>query len=163
MPQLDPTWFASQLFWLFICFVTLYVVLARVILPPIMGIVAQRAQTLEQNIAQAEKFRIEATRAQQNYERALAQSREMSQTLISEVLAGNKQHAEATEKAMAVETNKKLAEARAKIAARKQEILVSLTPAAAEFTSMIADKIVLQPTNPDHASSAVMHIIKAKG
>ena len=163
MPQLDPTWFASQLFWLFLCFVTLYTLLARVILPGITGIVGQRTGTLAENLSKAEIFRAEAERAQQDYESALAQSREMSQSLIAEVIAESKLHAEKTEKALAVETAKKIADGRARITARKHELIGTLTPAAAEFAAMIAEKIVAQPVNKDHASSAVMNLIKAKG
>lgn len=163
MPQLDPTWFASQLFWLFVCFVTLYVVLSKVVLPPILGIVGQRTQTISGNIADAEKFRADAASAQRDYESALAQSREMSQALIAEVLAENKAHAEATEKALAEETAKKLAEARSRINNRKLELVQTLTPTAAEFAGMIAEKILSQPVNKDHTSRAVMDLIKAKG
>ncbi len=163
MPQLDPTWFASQLFWLFVCFVALYVVLSRVILPPILSIVGQRTQTITTNISQAESFRSEAARAQQDYEQALAQSREMSQSLIAEVLAENKKHAEVAEKKLGGEIVNKLAEARARINGRKHELIGTLTPAAAEFAGMIAEKIVAQPVNQDHASRAVMDLIKAKG
>lgn len=163
MPQLDPTWFASQLFWLFLSFVTLYVLLARVVLPPIMGIVGLRSQTIGGNIAQAERSREEAARAQQGYESALAQSREMAQKLMAEVLAENKRHAETTEKALAAEVAKKLADARARINARKQELITSLTPAAAEFAGMIAEKIVGQPVNEGRASGTVINLIKAKG
>ena len=163
MPQLDPTWFASQLFWLFVCFVTLYVVLSRVILPPILGIVGQRTQTIANNVAKAEAFRIEAERAQQDYEQALAQSRDMSQTLIAEVLAENKKHAEVAEKKLAGEIVVKMTEGRSRINGRKHEIIASLTPAAAEFAGMIAEKIVAQPVNQDLASRAVMDLIKAKG
>lgn len=163
MPQLDPTWFASQLFWLFLCFVTLYVLLARVILPPILGIVGLRTGTIEGNIAKAESSRAEAERAQQDYESALAQSREMAQSLIAEVLAENKKHAEETEKALAVEIARKVADGRARIEARKHELIGTLTPAAAEFAGMIAEKVLAQPVNTDRASSAVMNLIKAKG
>ena len=50
MPQLDPTWFASQLFWLAITFVTLYVVLSRFVLPPLLEIIARRAQTAQDDM-----------------------------------------------------------------------------------------------------------------
>lgn len=163
MPQLDPTWYASQLFWLFICFVALYVVLARVILPPIMGIVGQRKQTLEQNIAQAEKFRAEAAHAQQDYERALGQSREMAQALINEVLEENKKHAEKTMHSLDAEIAKKLKEASTHIEGKKHELFATLTPAAAEFAGMIAEKITQKPVSNERASGAVLNAIKTKG
>ena len=60
MPQLDPTWFASQLFWLAITFAVLYTVLARAVLPPLQNIVARREGTIEGDIASAEALKEQA-------------------------------------------------------------------------------------------------------
>lgn len=162
MPQLDPTWFASQLFWLAACFTLLYVLLSRVILPPLSGIVDRRAHTISSDISAADKAKNAAERARQDYNHTLAQSREMAQQLIHEVLEENKRRMEEAMRALDVEIARKLDEATARINTRKHELLASLTPAAAEFAAMIAEKITQKPVNQDQASSIVMDMIKHK-
>ena len=63
MPQLDPTWFASQLFWLAVTFVMIYVILAKMALPPLMEIIERRKQTVEGDISQAQTLKSQAEQA----------------------------------------------------------------------------------------------------
>lgn len=163
MPQLDPTWFASQLFWLFVCFTLLYVLLSQLILPPIKATLERRATATDGDIAAAEQARDLAARARQDYEQTLAQSREMAHALINEVLEENKRHAEATLRELDVEIGKKLQEATMKMDAKKHELFAELTPATAEFTSMIAHKLTHKNITAESAGGAVMEIIKIKG
>ncbi len=162
MPQLDPTWFASQIFWLAVCFTLLYLLLARVILPPLGKTMERRANTLSGDLEAAETAKNLAERARQDYDHTLAQSREMAQALMNEVLEENKVHAEATLKALDVEVGKKLAEAAQRIGNKKLELLNALTPAAAEFAAMIAEKITLKPVSQEQASREVIERLKNK-
>lgn len=162
MPQLDPTWFASQIFWLAVSFTLLYLLLSRAVLPSLSGIIERRASTVSGDLAAADVAKNMADQAQRDYEKTLASSREMAQALIHEVLEENKQHAEKTLAAMDVEVAKKVHEAQSRINNKKHELLASLTPAAAEFAAMIAEKITLKPVSPDQASRAVMDLLKIK-
>ena len=71
MPQLDPTSFSSQLFWLTVSFVALYMLLARFLLPRVKSLLEMRAKTIESDIEQAERLKSEAERASEQYEKAL--------------------------------------------------------------------------------------------
>ena len=87
MPQLDPSSFGSQLFWLAICFVTLYVVMAVVVLPRITQTLAARADQMEGDLAQAEALRDKAEAALAAYEEALAQARTRALGLAQDMRA----------------------------------------------------------------------------
>ena len=63
MPQLDPSTFGSQLFWLLVCFGALYLVLSFIVIPRIDKTLAARAETLEGNLAEAENLRVQAEAA----------------------------------------------------------------------------------------------------
>lgn len=162
MPQLDPTWFASQIFWLAVCFTLLYVLLSRAVLPKLGGIIERRADTVSGDLASAEVAKNMAQQAQQDYEQTLAQSREMAQGLINEVMEENKEHAEKTLRAMDAEVAKKLTEAHNRITNKKHELLASMTPVAAEFAAMLAEKITMKPVSADTASRVVMDMLKIK-
>lgn len=75
MPQLDTTTYSSQLFWLVICFVALYCILAYFLVPKISRIIEKRDAIREHNINTASTYREEAEGLLADYERLLEQTR----------------------------------------------------------------------------------------
>ena len=57
MPQLDPEFWVSQIFWLIITFGILYIVLSKFILPKISSNLELRKSQIQENIETAEKQR----------------------------------------------------------------------------------------------------------
>ena len=57
MPQLNPEFWVSQIFWLTITFAILYVVLSKLILPKISANLELRKSEIQENIEAAEKQR----------------------------------------------------------------------------------------------------------
>ena len=57
MPQLDPEFWISQIFWLTITFSFLYIVLSKFILPKISSNLELRKSQIQENIETAEKQR----------------------------------------------------------------------------------------------------------
>ena len=57
MPQLNPEFWISQIFWLTLTFGTLYIVLAKLILPKISANLELRKSQIQENIEAAEKQR----------------------------------------------------------------------------------------------------------
>jgi F-type H+-transporting ATPase subunit b len=161
MPQLDPTWFASQLFWLSITFTVLYFVLARIVLPPLQHIVARREGTIEGDIAMAETLKAEAETARQDYERTLTEARDRAQQLINDVMADHKAKAEASNKDMDAQITAKLDEATRRINAKKKELTDALAPATEELTSLIVEKLTHRNTAKDKIGSVITQLFKA--
>ena len=56
MPQFDLTTYSSQIFWLILCFIALYLFFAFIIIPRIAGIIGEREQIIEGNKNYAEKI-----------------------------------------------------------------------------------------------------------
>jgi F-type H+-transporting ATPase subunit b len=74
-PAFDPTWFASQLFWLAVFFLGMYFALSRSILPKLEGTLAQRANTLSADLDEAARLNNQSVEAQKALELRLAQAR----------------------------------------------------------------------------------------
>lgn len=79
MPQLDPTSFPSQLFWLGVCFLVLYLLLSYIALPKISQVLEAREQSLEEKINTASTYREQAENLLAEYEEILKQAREKAQ------------------------------------------------------------------------------------
>ena len=57
MPQLNPEFWISQIFWLTLTFGILYIVLSKIILPKISANLALRKSQIQENSETAEKKR----------------------------------------------------------------------------------------------------------
>jgi len=75
MPQLNPEFWISQIFWLTITFGTLYVVLSKFILPKISANLELRKSQILENIEAAEKKREESEIKIKEYEEIIQNSK----------------------------------------------------------------------------------------
>jgi F-type H+-transporting ATPase subunit b len=141
MPQLDPSTFGTQLFWLGICFVTLYLVMAVIVLPRIAGTLNARSSQLDDDLAEAEKLRAQAEAALAAYEEALADARSRALTLAQEIRA----EVQAETDRQKAELDAKLAEqaqaADAAMAKARDAAMSGLRDAASDIVGEVMDAI----------------------
>ncbi|MGE0753824.1 MAG: F0F1 ATP synthase subunit B' [Alphaproteobacteria bacterium] len=141
MPQLDPTWFASQLFWLLVTFVVLYVVMSKLVLPPLLDVMSLRKDTMESDLGAAQTMKTQAEDAKAQYEKALTEARARSLAVMDEAMKAHKAQAEAATRAMDAQVSAKLREAETRIRAKKDELKANLGPVATELSQSIASKL----------------------
>ena len=60
MPQLDPSTFATQLFWLFLTFTALFLIAWKVALPRMTEVLNTRQERIEGDLEKAETLKAEA-------------------------------------------------------------------------------------------------------
>ena len=141
MPQLDPSTFGSQLFWLLVCFGALYLVLSFIVIPRISNTLAARAETLEGDLAEAEKLRGQAETALKAYEDALAEARSRALSLAQEMRA----EVQAETDRQKAELDSKLAEqaaaADAALMKSRDAAMAGLKDAAAELVGDVIEAI----------------------
>ncbi|MCV6598681.1 MAG: F0F1 ATP synthase subunit B' [Mangrovicoccus sp.] len=87
MPQLDFSTFPNQIFWLIIALIAIYLILTRVALPRIASVLADRQGAITSDIAAAEELKLKAVEAEQAYEKALADARAESASIIGKARA----------------------------------------------------------------------------
>ena len=83
-PPFQKETFASQLFWLVICFAALYVMVSKLILPRVGTIIAERRDRIAGDLAEAGRMKDEADGAVAAYEKALADARARAQAIAAE-------------------------------------------------------------------------------
>jgi F-type H+-transporting ATPase subunit b len=76
MPQLDTSTFPSQLFWLGVCFLTLYFILSFVAVPKITRVFERRDEAIAAQINKASTYREQAEDLLADYEKTLADARD---------------------------------------------------------------------------------------
>src|SRR6266498_2133815 len=112
-PPFQKDTFPSQLFWLALTFIALYVIMARIALPQIGAIFQARRDRIGGDLAEAQKLKSES-------EAALAAYR----------------------KALESELNAKLAEAERTIAATKSAAMANVHTIAAEAAAAIVERLI---------------------
>ena len=75
MPQLDPTYWASQAFWLILVFTILYISIARFYLPKIKENLDNRENKIKEDLDAANKFKNLSELKLQEYEKTLEDSK----------------------------------------------------------------------------------------
>src|SRR5713226_4107678 len=79
-PPFDAHSFASQLIWLALTFIALYLLMSRVALPRIGSILEERRRHIEADLAEAQRLKGDSDAAIAAYEKALADARGRAQT-----------------------------------------------------------------------------------
>ena len=60
MPQLDPEYWPSQVFWLIIIFVIIYILISKIFIPKIKGSIDMREDKIRKDLEEAKTFREQA-------------------------------------------------------------------------------------------------------
>lgn len=130
MPQLDTSTWDNQIAWLLITLVVIYFVLARVVIPRVASVLAERSGTITNDLAAAEELKQKALEAEKAYDAALANARTEAAKIVAEAKADiQKDLDKATAKADA-EIAAKAAESEAKIAEIRAGAMESVTEVA---------------------------------
>ena len=160
-PPFQKDTFASQIVWLVITFVALYLLISRIAIPRINGIFEDRAKRIEGDFATAQRAKEEAEAALAAYEKALADARNRAQAIGTEIR--DKLNAEAEEKRKALESqlNAQLAEAEKTIGSTKASAMTNVRGIAVDAASAIVERLIgIAPPAPAVAA-AVDDALKA--
>lgn len=160
-PPFNPTTFASQLFWLVIAFVVLYVLMAKVALPRVGGIIESRQKRIADDLAGAASLKAESDAAIAAYEKALAEARARAQAIANETRDKQAAAADATRKRLEGELNAKLAEAEKTIAATKQAAMLNVRGIAADATKAIVERLIGKAPTDSAVDAAVADALKS--
>ena len=141
LPQFDLTSFPSQIFWLFVAFVILYVYFSKKALPDVSSILDRRREYINAELNTAETKRKEAEKLQSQYDEsvksALFQSKEINQkaknTAQDQVERSTLDFQKRSEKSIAATTTE--------IEKSKAETLQEINGIAADITIQAVEKI----------------------
>tara|TARA_B100001123_G_C15077687_1_gene934337 strand:- start:271 stop:858 length:588 start_codon:yes stop_codon:yes gene_type:complete len=84
MPQLNPEFWISQIFWLTLVFGTLYVLLSKFILPKISNNLEARKSQIMENIEAAEKQKKESDQKIKDYEKIVSDARTDAKNIFNQ-------------------------------------------------------------------------------
>tara|TARA_Y100000590_G_scaffold133910_1_gene153135 strand:+ start:250 stop:840 length:591 start_codon:yes stop_codon:yes gene_type:complete len=84
MPQLDPYYWISQIFWLILSFGVLFLILSKIILPKISRNLETRKSQILENIELAEKQRLESENKIKEFEKLILEGKNQAKNYFSD-------------------------------------------------------------------------------
>jgi F-type H+-transporting ATPase subunit b len=159
-PPFQSETFASQLVWLAIAFVLLYVLMAKLALPRVGSIIESRQKRIEDDLADASRLKGESDAAVAAYEKALADARNRAQAIANETRDRQAAEAQARRKTLENELNTKLADAEKTIAATKQAAMGNVRGIAEDATRAIVERLIGAAPSENTVAAAVADALK---
>jgi F-type H+-transporting ATPase subunit b len=141
MPQLDVASYLPQFIWLAISFAVLYLLMAKLALPRIGDVLAERTKRREDNLARAEELQGEAEAAEAAYETALSEARSAAHAQLAQSAEAAKVSAEAAIEALNQRLGGEIEAAETEIAADRAEALTQASSIAATAARQAAEKL----------------------
>lgn len=141
LPQFNPSYFPSQLFWLVVFFALFYFVLSQALLPKLGGVIERRENKVKGDIAAAAKANDAAQAALAAFEKSLATARAEARRLAD---VSRAEASELRAKAVAeadARLNERLAGVEARLAAERSSGLASAEAAGKELAAEIVAKL----------------------
>lgn len=154
-PPFQSQHFPSQLLWLTLTFVLLYVLMSKVALPRVGSIFAARSKRIGDDLAAANGFKRQSEAAHAAYQKALADARARAQAIAAETRAKQEAETEAANKRLEAELNGKLAAAERSIAATRSAAMSNVGAIAADTAAAIVERLIGSRPNAKDVTAAV--------
>jgi F-type H+-transporting ATPase subunit b len=154
-PPFRTETYPSQIFWLTITFAFLFVVLWRYAGPRIHGVLTERRNSINRELAQAEQDRREAEQTWATYQNTLVEARQRTRVLIEDNRAHVRADAERAEKAADREADEALAKAEARLAELRAQSREHIRRAAEEAAQAMVARLIGETVSHEEAAAAV--------
>ncbi len=162
MPQFNPEVFPTQLFWLALTFILLYVILWRNVLPKIASTLEDRRRRLDDDFEKAAALRKEAEMVLAEYEKTRAEAEAKAQSAMREAQEEMAAQAAKAHAALSQKLGQQVAEAEARIDEAKRTAAASIRQAAAEISASAASRLIGSDVDPKDCEAAVNAAMKAQ-
>jgi len=155
MPQLNPEFFVSQLFWLIVTFSFLLVFLWRISLPRIGNVLEKRERKISEDLTAAKELQVEAEKIQDTIENQLKQARADASDMIktSSLSLQDKAQVELTK--LDKELDAKIEQSAETIEKNKNESVSQIHSQINEITKLTLSKVVSFDISNDEIKSAI--------
>ena len=162
MPQLNPKFWASQIFWLILIFSSLYIAISKIFLPRIINVIENRKLKIVSDIDEAQKLKESAEIKLKEYNQIIENSKKEAQKLIHDSRKQLDIDLEKKKQKFTEEIEKELLSVEQEIKSLKKSSLLNINKIAAEITDELLKKIMGTNSNMSNISAIVENISKRK-
>ena len=160
MPQLDPTYWASQAFWLILVFVILYISISKFYLPKIKGNLVNRENKINKDLEDANNFKENSESKIKEYEIILENAKREVSKIHFESKNNLDKNIQLKKEEMEKEIEKEILKAQKEIYDMKKSSISSIQNISKNIASDIIENISGDKLNESSIKAAVEEISK---
>jgi F-type H+-transporting ATPase subunit b len=142
MPQLDPSLFATQLFWLFVAFTALFLIAWKVALPRISDVLSERQNRIDDDLDKAQALKSEAEEVLATYQRTLADAAAEAQDIHREVVQALAAERTKRQEELSRRISGQTREAESRISGEKRRAIENIRDATLDAVRSAATRLI---------------------
>ena len=155
MPQLNPEFFVTQLFWLVVTFSFLLVFLWRISLPRIGNVLEKRQRKINEDLTTAKELQNEAEKIQDTIETQLKQARTDASEMVKSSALTLQDNAQLELSKLDKELDAKIEQSSATIEKNKNESVLQIQNQINEITKLTLSKVASFDVSDDEIKGAI--------
>ena len=162
MPQLNPEFWASQIFWLVIIFIALYIITWKIFLPKITYSIENRKSRVVNDIDEAQKLKESAEKKLDEYKKIIQNSRKEAKKIIEDGRKKLERDIEVKKQKFNEDIEKELLAVEKEIKNLKKASVSNISKIAAETSAEIVKQVVDTEVNKSSVAAIVEDVTKRK-
>ena len=160
MPQLDPTYWASQAFWLILIFTLLYLALSKMFIPKIKESIDDRENKIKDDVDEAQELKSVAEQKLKEYEITIENAKKEVQKILLESKNKLSSDIQNKKKKFEKELEREIENAEKEIESLKKESLRNISIISEEMASRVIEQISGEPMNESSIKAAILESSK---
>jgi len=162
MPQLNPEFWFSQIFWLIITFGFMFVVLSKLVLPKISENLETRKAQISENIESAEKQRLESENKIKEYDKLILESKNEAKNYFNQAREKILKDVDKKRENLEKEINEEISKAEKEIEDLKNKSPDKVRKIAIETSSDLIKQVIGVDVNNSSISAIVEDISRKR-
>jgi len=163
MPQLNPEFWVSQIFWLTLIFGILYITLSKLILPKISNNLESRKSKILENIEAAEKQREDSETKLKEYEEIISKSKLEAKTIFNQAREKALKDINAKREVLDKQIDEEINNAEQEIKSLRDGAPDKINKIAIETSSELIQKLIGTEVNNSSISAIVDDLSRRNG
>ena len=163
MPQLNPEFWVSQIFWLTLTFGILYIILSKLILPKISANLELRKSQIQENIEAAEKQRESSDAKLKEYDNIILKSKVEAKNIFKDAREKVIKDINSKKKTLDKQIDAEIKKAEQEIEVLRKNAPEKISKIAIETSAQLVKKLIGAEINNSSISAIVNDLSKKKG
>ena len=163
MPQLNPEFWISQIFWLTLTFGILYIVLSKIILPKISSNLELRKSQIQENIEAAEKQRESSESKLKEYDDIVLKNKLKAKNIFKDAREKALKNINSKKETLDKQIDEEIKKAEQEINVLKKSAPEKINKIAIETSSELVKKLIGAEINNSSISAIVNDLTKRNG
>ena len=163
MPQLNPEFWISQIFWLTLTFGVLYIILSKLILPKISANLELRKSLIQENIEAAEKQRESSESKIKEYDSIILKNKLDAKNIFKEAREKTLKNINSKKESLDKQIDEEIKKAEQEIKTLREGAAEKINKIAIETSSELVKKLIGAEVNNSSISAIVDDLSKKNG